>query len=66
MNITGKTRHPCQDWRYGCSSRSACNAKCLSLGYKLGGDCVTYAFPVCCCKISLEDDPPTSSPILND
>ncbi|XP_019086740.1 PREDICTED: defensin-like protein 82 [Camelina sativa] len=63
--ITGKRK--CQDWRYGCSSRVACNAKCLSLGYK-GGDCVTFAFPVCCCKINLEfqDDSPTSSPIMTD
>ncbi|EOA17802.1 hypothetical protein CARUB_v10006196mg [Capsella rubella] len=64
--ISGK-RRPCQDWRYGCSSRVACNAKCLSLGYK-GGDCVMFAFPVCCCKINqqLQDDTPTSSPNMAD
>ncbi|XP_019088111.1 PREDICTED: defensin-like protein 82 [Camelina sativa] len=67
LPITSGKRKPCQDWRYGCSSRVACNAKCLSLGYK-GGDCVTFAFPVCCCKINLEfqDDSPTSSPIMTD
>ncbi|AED93888.1 Defensin-like (DEFL) family protein [Arabidopsis thaliana] len=67
--ISGRTQeHPCQDYRLGCKSRDVCNAKCLSLGYVKGGDCVTFAFPICCCKINFgfQDDSPISSPIFTD